>query len=282
MIPRTRGSLLAALTTSILAVAAAPAAAQVGSGGIGTTTTPVPGSDGTAESTTSGTETGAETGTGTDAAVSQTKAVKLTRSQTKSVQRRAGVRADGKIGARTRTALRRYQRKRHLTRTGRPNLQTLKAMRLRFAEKIERKLLESSTTTEQAEPTSDAAPAATGDLAAAIAAARGKIGAPYASGGNGPSSFDCSGLTVWAFKQAGISLPRTSFEQYEEGIAVEREAIQPGDLVFFDSNGSGASHVGIATSATTVISATSSGVKEHSIASGYWDEHYVGARRVTG
>gem|GEM_PF-4339493 len=73
--------------------------------------------------------------------VSETQTVKLTRSQIKSVQRRAKVRADGALGARTRAALRRYQAKKRLARTGRPNLQTLRAMKLAFAEKIEKQLV---------------------------------------------------------------------------------------------------------------------------------------------
>ena len=73
--------------------------------------------------------------------VSETRAVELTRSQVKSVQRRAGVRADGAIGSRTRAAIKRYQSKKRLVRTGRPNLQTLKAMKLGFAKKIERRLI---------------------------------------------------------------------------------------------------------------------------------------------
>jgi murein DD-endopeptidase MepM/ murein hydrolase activator NlpD len=72
--------------------------------------------------------------------VSETQTVKLTRSQTKSVQRRAKVKADGALGARTRTALKRYQAKKKLKRTGRPNLQTLRAMKLGFADTIEAQL----------------------------------------------------------------------------------------------------------------------------------------------
>ena len=115
---------------------------------------------------------------------------------------------------------------------------------------------------------------------AAVAAARSAVGTPYAYGGNGPGTYDCSGLTVFAMRQAGISLPRTSFSQFGVGTPVVRGAIQAGDLVFFNANGAGASHVGIATSPTTVISATTHGVMEHSIAAGYWSSHYVGARRV--
>lgn len=73
--------------------------------------------------------------------VSETQTVKLTRSQVKSVQRRARVRADGAIGSRTRAALKRYQAKKRLVRTGRPNLQTLKAMKLAFAKKVEQQLV---------------------------------------------------------------------------------------------------------------------------------------------
>jgi murein DD-endopeptidase MepM/ murein hydrolase activator NlpD len=68
--------------------------------------------------------------------VSETQTVRLTRSQTKSVQRRAHVRADGALGTRTRTAIKRYQRQKQLRTTGRPNLQTLRAMKLKFAETI--------------------------------------------------------------------------------------------------------------------------------------------------
>ena len=61
----------------------------------------------------------------------------------------------------------------------------------------------------------------------------------------------------------------------------DRSAITPGDLVFFDTDGTGASHVGVATSNSTVISATASrGVVEHAISDSYWGPRYVGARRV--
>jgi cell wall-associated NlpC family hydrolase len=115
---------------------------------------------------------------------------------------------------------------------------------------------------------------------AALAAARREIGVPYVLGGTGSGGFDCSGLTQWAFAQAGITLPRTSYSQYTVGVAVSSTAIQAGDLVFWDTDGSGASHVGIATGAGTAISATTHGVMEHSIGGPYWGAHYVGARRV--
>jgi cell wall-associated NlpC family hydrolase len=116
---------------------------------------------------------------------------------------------------------------------------------------------------------------------AVLASARAQLGKPYAWGGNGPGSFDCSGLTVWAFHSVGISLPRTTYGQVGMGAPVNRSSIQPGDLVFWDTDGSGPSHVGIATSATTAISATSSsGVVEHTITGPYWGKRYVTARRL--
>jgi cell wall-associated NlpC family hydrolase len=107
-----------------------------------------------------------------------------------------------------------------------------------------------------------------------------KIGTPYATAGTGPSGFDCSGLTSWAMRQAGISIPRTSFAQFGVGSAVSKDGIQAGDLVFFSTAGAGASDVGIATGPTTAVSATTHGVMNHAIFDSYWGSHYVGARRV--
>ena len=64
------------------------------------------------------------------------------------------------------------------------------------------------------------------------------------------------------------------------GTPVDRAAIQAGDLVFFNANGPGASHVAIATGNSTAISATTHGVVEHTIGGAYWGAHYVGARRM--
>jgi peptidoglycan DL-endopeptidase CwlO len=118
---------------------------------------------------------------------------------------------------------------------------------------------------------------------AAVRAARTRIGSSYAMGATGPGAFDCSGLTSYAFAQAGLALPRDSFGQFGAGRAIGRDEIRAGDLVFFDTNGPGASHVGIATGRRTAISATSSGgVIEHPTDDAYWGAAYVGARRVRG
>jgi cell wall-associated NlpC family hydrolase len=81
-------------------------------------------------------------------------------------------------------------------------------------------------------------------------------------------------------RQAGITIPRTSFAQYGTGTPVTKSNIQAGDLVFFDTAGPGASDVGIATGPTTAVSATTHGVMSHAIFDSYWGSHFVGARRV--
>lgn len=77
----------------------------------------------------------------TPVTVSETQTVKLSRSQTKSVQRKVKVKADGSLGSRTRSAIKRYQSKKKLKATGRPNLQTLHAMKLKFADRIEEQMV---------------------------------------------------------------------------------------------------------------------------------------------
>ncbi|MCP3817409.1 NlpC/P60 family protein [Streptomyces sp. A3M-1-3] len=78
--------------------------------------------------------------------------------------------------------------------------------------------------------------------AAAVAAARQAVGRPYVWGAIGPSGFDCSGLMVWSYRQAGVSLPRTSQAQRNAGRHVSLAEARPGDLVTYRSD---ASHVGM-------------------------------------
>ncbi|GGV15271.1 C40 family peptidase [Streptomyces griseoflavus] len=86
------------------------------------------------------------------------------------------------------------------------------------------------------------AAAASGRAAAAVAAARSALGRPYVWGANGPSGFDCSGLTQWSYAQAGVALPRTSQAQRYAGRQVPLSEARPGDLVLYRSD---ASHVGM-------------------------------------
>ncbi|QGV81036.1 C40 family peptidase [Streptomyces ficellus] len=77
--------------------------------------------------------------------------------------------------------------------------------------------------------------------AAALAAADTQVGKPYISGAEGPNAYDCSGLTQWAYRQAGVSITRTTYTQHNDGVKIGRGELKPGDLVFF----SNLSHVGL-------------------------------------
>ncbi|WP_328909732.1 NlpC/P60 family protein [Streptomyces sp. NBC_00234] len=76
---------------------------------------------------------------------------------------------------------------------------------------------------------------------AALQAASTQQGKPYVSGGTGPNSYDCSGLTQWAYAQAGLQITRTTYTQINDGARIGRSALKPGDLVFFNNT----SHVGL-------------------------------------
>ncbi|HEY8481916.1 MAG TPA: NlpC/P60 family protein [Spirillospora sp.] len=82
----------------------------------------------------------------------------------------------------------------------------------------------------------------TGKAAQALRAAMTKIGKPYVWGAAGPNAFDCSGLTMWAYRQVGINLPHYTGSQWTAGTHVPRSQLQPGDLVFFYSD---LHHVGL-------------------------------------
>jgi cell wall-associated NlpC family hydrolase len=86
-------------------------------------------------------------------------------------------------------------------------------------------------------------------------AALGKIGSPYGWGATGPDSFDCSGLVQWAYKQAGVSLPRSTYSQETVGTSVSQSNLQPGDLIFFN----GGEHVGIYIGGGKVVHAPEEG-----------------------
>lgn len=107
-------------------------------------------------------------------------------------------------------------------------------------------------------------------------------GTPYKSRGETPRGFDCSGFTRYAYKAgAGIDLPHSSAEQARYGKSVSKVDLAPGDLVFFNTSGSGISHVGIFVGGNNFISAaTSSGVIVSSLSDGYWGKRYLSARRL--
>ena len=100
------------------------------------------------------------------------------------------------------------------------------------------------------------------------------LGKPYQWGGNGPDSFDCSGFTSWVWRAAGVSLPRTSRDQYAQGRKVARADVQPGDLLFF---GSPIHHVGVYVGDGQMINAPQSGGRVRVQAA--FRSDYVGAVR---
>lgn len=89
---------------------------------------------------------------------------------------------------------------------------------------------------------------------AAVRAALSRIGRPYVWGATGPDRFDCSGLTQWAYRQAGVPLSRTTYTQIHDGIPVARSEIRPGDLVF-----PSAGHVQLAIGNNLVVEAPHAG-----------------------
>ena len=106
------------------------------------------------------------------------------------------------------------------------------------------------------------------------------VGVPYLFGGTSRSGFDCSGYTQYVFKGSGISLPRTAAGQFGVGSAVNRNQLQAGDLVFFSTYESGASHVGIYIGGGSFVHASNSGVCTTSLSESYYASRYLGARRV--
>ncbi|MDT9687988.1 NlpC/P60 family protein [Streptomyces sp. P9(2023)] len=90
---------------------------------------------------------------------------------------------------------------------------------------------------------------------AALAAADTQLGKPYVAGAEGPNSYDCSGLTQWAYRQAGVTLTRTTFTQQNDGVKIGRSQLKPGDLVFFND----LAHVGLYAGNNTILHAPKPG-----------------------
>ncbi|AXE39232.1 C40 family peptidase [Acidipropionibacterium virtanenii] len=124
--------------------------------------------------------------------------------------------------------------------------------------------------------TSNTSTSASGRASTAIAFAKSKIGGPYVYGGTGPTGYDCSGLMQAAWAAAGVSLPRTSGEQFSAGTSVSQSDLQPGDLVFYYGNPP--SHVGMYIGGGQIVHASNptSGIKISPIG----EMPISGARRV--
>ncbi|CAM3278507.1 MULTISPECIES: C40 family peptidase [Brevibacillus] len=107
-------------------------------------------------------------------------------------------------------------------------------------------------------------------------------GVPYKTSGKTKKGFDCSGFTGYVFKELGVELPASSAAQYKVGTAVDKKDLQPGDLVFFNTNGRSISHVGIYIGdGKFVHSESGRGVVNTKLNDPYyWSKRYVGAKRV--
>lgn len=116
-----------------------------------------------------------------------------------------------------------------------------------------------------------------------LAEAQKYLGTPYVYGGASPAGFDCSGFVYYVLKQLGFSPYRTPASQYNQGTYVSKANLQVGDIVFFAGTyASGISHVGIyAGNGQFIHSPNSRSTVSYSdLTSGYWAQHYYGARRM--
>jgi cell wall-associated NlpC family hydrolase len=117
---------------------------------------------------------------------------------------------------------------------------------------------------------------ASGNARVVLQWAYSKLGTPYLYGGTGPR-YDCSGLTMMAWRQAGVSLPRVVPDQFNATRRVARADLEPGDLVFFD----GLNHVGIYAGGGKFVHSPHTGdvVKVSSLSDSYYNSAYYGAGR---
>lgn len=108
-------------------------------------------------------------------------------------------------------------------------------------------------------------------------------GFPYVFGGDNPkTSFDCSGLTQWSYRKAGINLPRTAQQQYDVTEHIPLSEAKPGDLVFFHSTynaGTYVTHVGIYLGNNQMYNAGDP-IGYADLTSSYWQKHLIGAGRI--
>ena len=132
------------------------------------------------------------------------------------------------------------------------------------------------------DPVTTPAPPPNGGAGTAVAAAMSKIGSPYVWGAAGPDTFDCSGLTLWAWAKAGVSLPHFTGSQLAVSRRISLSELQPGDLVFFwgpgDSGPPG--HVGLYIGGGSMVHAPHAGSSVHVDSIYYWSGARISAGRV--
>ncbi|MGH8210222.1 MAG: C40 family peptidase [Steroidobacteraceae bacterium] len=123
-------------------------------------------------------------------------------------------------------------------------------------------------------------PAGDGGIAIARTVAR-LVGTPYHFGGADLQGFDCSGLAFYAYERAGVEIPRTADAQRRAARPVSRDALSPGDLVFFRIRSYRVNHVGIYAGGGRFIHAPRSGetVSYGNLGDAYYHKHFAGAGR---
>lgn len=119
-----------------------------------------------------------------------------------------------------------------------------------------------------------------GDQAASHAL--GMVGKPYRYGGSSPAGFDCSGLIMYSYRKAGLSLPHSTDRQRAIARPIRVAELRPGDLLFFNQEGKKYGHAGIYVGGGKFVHAPSSGksVRSDRLDSPYWRRHLSEARRL--
>jgi len=107
------------------------------------------------------------------------------------------------------------------------------------------------------------------------------IGTPYRYGGEDPSGFDCSGLVHYSFNRLGLKVPRTAAAQRKAASRVQRDELEPGDLVFFRTTRGPVDHVGIYAGEGRFIHSPRAGqvVSYAYLDDPYYRKHFVSAGR---
>jgi cell wall-associated NlpC family hydrolase len=112
--------------------------------------------------------------------------------------------------------------------------------------------------------------------------ALGMVGTPYRYGGSSPAGFDCSGLIMYSYRKAGLSLPHNTDRQRTLAHPIRVAELRPGDLLFFNQEGKKYGHAGIYVGGGKFVHAPSSGksVRSDRLDSPYWRRHLSEARRL--